>query len=134
MAKRAAEATPEDVAAALAAQDGVSQPSNEQLDLLLPSEGFEILSPPPPSAAAAPPAAPPEPTSLLGMSANEIDAFFITKFGASEDAQFDAMCKTELDELERLQGLADDARAAGVDDEAQGRGLYWSTAISRVVA
>ena len=121
--KRPAEGTSETVAAALASADAV-QPSDDQLDLLLPSEGYEVVPPP---------SHPLTITNPTRMSAAEVDAFFIARVGPFDKA-YDVMCKMQLEELEDLQGFADDVRAGGVDDDAQQKGLAWSTLISRIIA
>jgi len=115
--------TSETAAAALASP--TAQPTDEQLDLLLPSEGFEVVPPPTTQ--------PLSVTNPVKMSAADVDAFFIARLGPFDQA-YDVMCKMQIDELEDLQGIADDVRAGGVDDAAQQKGLDWSTLISRVIA
>ena len=88
---------------------------------MLPTEGFEVIARQPAS------------SDPVKMSAAEVDAFFIARVGPYEKA-YDVMCKMKLDELEELQGIADDIRAAGFDDAAQHRGLDWSTLISQIIA
>lgn len=113
--------TSETVAAALAST-AAAQPTDAQLDLVLPTDGFEVVKPP----------TQPSKTPLQ-MSAAEVDAFFAARLGPFDQA-YDIMCKMDLDELEGLQGIADDIRAAGLDNGAQQRGLDWSTLMSRVIA
>mmetsp|Transcript_1676 Transcript_1676/g.3837 ORF Transcript_1676/g.3837 Transcript_1676/m.3837 type:complete len:130 (-) Transcript_1676:181-570(-) len=115
--------TAETVAAALASADE-QQPTDEQLDLLLPTEGFEVIPPPSIQPASSDP---------LKLSAAEVDSFFIARVGPFAQA-YDVMCKMQLDELESLQGIADDIRTGGLDDAAQHRGLDWSTLISQIIA
>ena len=67
------------------------------------------------------------------MSADEVQAYFTARLGPPEKA-FDMMMKLDLDELEEIQGIADDVRAGGLDDAAQQRGLEWSTLISTFIA
>jgi hypothetical protein len=107
---------------ALLTSTAAAQPTDDQLDLVLPTEGFEVAAPPTQKT-----------TNPLQMSAAEVDAYFVARLGPFDQA-YDAMCKMKLDELEDLQGIADDIRAAGLDDGAQQKGLDWSTLISRVVA
>mmetsp|Transcript_70619 Transcript_70619/g.139973 ORF Transcript_70619/g.139973 Transcript_70619/m.139973 type:complete len:131 (-) Transcript_70619:391-783(-) len=116
--------TAETVAAALTSTNVTQLPTDEQLDLLLPSDGFEVV---------APPSTTPVNSDPLKMSAAEVDLFFIARVGPFDQA-YDVMCKMQLDELEDLQGIADNIRAGGLDDGAQQRGLSWSTLISRIVA
>ena len=125
-AKRSAESisggNSETVAAALASTTA-TQPTDEQLDLMLPTDGFEVVAPPPKASSSSP----------LQMSAAEVDAFFTSKLGNFDQA-YDNMCKMPLEELEDIQGIADDIRAAGLDNAAQQKGLDWSTLISQVIA
>ena len=114
--------TSESVAAALASESDVPQLTDEQLDLVLPTEGFEVVAPPSSQAK--------EP---IKMSADEVEAFFSARLGPADEA-YDKMCKMDMGELEQLQGIADDVFRAGLDDAAQQKGLDWSTLISTVIA
>ena len=111
--------TSEHVTAALASTAAASF-TDDQLDLVLPTDGFEVVPPP-------------TTTNPLQMSAAEVDAFFVARLGPFE-AAYDVMCKMPLDELEDLQGIADDVRAGGLDEAAQQKGLDWTTLMSRVIA
>ena len=84
--------TSETAAAALASP--TAQPTDEQLDLLLPSEGFEVVPPPTTQ--------PLSVTNPVKMSAADVDAFFIARLGPFDQA-YDVMCKMQIDELEDLQ-------------------------------
>ena len=128
MAKRPADSvsggTFDTVAAALASSDSdAPAPTDEQLDLLLPSDGFQVLALPASTQAKEP----------IQMTADEVHAFFTSRIGAPDEA-YDAMCNMDLNDLEELQGIADDIFRAGVDDAAQQKGLDWSTLISTVIA
>jgi len=115
--------TSEAVAAALASTAAV-QPTDEQLDLVLPNDGFEVVQRP---------AQPASSSNPLQMSAAKVDAFFIARLGTFDEA-YDVMCKMPLEDLEDLQGTADDIWKGGLDDGAQQKGLEWSTLMSRVIA
>ena len=127
MAKRSSDAV--DGAAVLASNDAVS---DTQLDDILPKDGFEIVAPPsqqpPPQQQQPPPQ-----KSPTAMTAAEVEAYFVAQLGTREEA-FDVMRTKSIDELEDIQGVADDVRAGGLDDAAQQVGLDWSTLISTYIA
>ena len=71
---------------------------------------------------------------LLTASASEVHSYFASRLGPTEEAAFEAMCQMDIDDLEELQGEADNVWKGGRDDEAQQAGLDWSTRISRYIA
>ena len=67
-------------------------------------------------------------------SASAVNAHFEAQLGATDDAQFAAMRKRRLEELEELQSLAEDVAASGMDAAAQQVGLEWATRIGAFIA
>ena len=70
----------------------------------------------------------------LLRSAEQASQYFQQVFGKTNDEIFQAMRGMTLDELETLQGFADDLSAGGMSDAAQQIGLDWSTKISTFIA
>ena len=127
--------------------------TDEQLDKLLPSDGFEIVAPPAGGGSGGTDSggsgggdngsgggggsgsgggneSSPEP---VFMSAEQVHAYFVAAIGPPEEA-FEKMRKMKIADLEDLQAVADEIAAAGASAEAQHAGLEWSTRISTVIA
>jgi len=97
--------------------------------------------------AAAPPKEPPETATLvppsdsaaspqqspLQMNAAEVEDFFRARLGPPETSH-KLMQDMSIEDLEDLQGIADDVSKGGNGKEAQLKGLEWSTLIGRFIA
>mmetsp|Transcript_4232 Transcript_4232/g.11935 ORF Transcript_4232/g.11935 Transcript_4232/m.11935 type:complete len:93 (+) Transcript_4232:29-307(+) len=71
--------------------------------------------------------------SPLTMSAEGVDAYFRARLGPPEDA-FKVMGNMRVEELEAIQGVADDVSKGGKDQTAKTTALEWSTLISTFIA
>ena len=71
---------------------------------------------------------------VAGLLSEPVNAHFEAQLGATDDAQFAAMRKRRLEELEELQSLAEDVAASGMDAAAQQVGLEWATRIGAFIA
>ena len=113
--------------------------TDEQLDMLLPSDGYEVVA-----ASAADrsnsststdaqqhgTALPQDP---LTFTVAQVEEYFVSRLGPAEDA-FDRMRTMSIPELEDLQGVADDISSGGAGADSQRAGLAWSTKISTFIA
>ena len=70
---------------------------------------------------------------LRGIASADVDAYFVSQLG-QPDRAFDAMLTMSVGDLEKLQGLADEVHADGLDEAARGIGLEWSTRIGSFIA
>jgi hypothetical protein len=135
--------TAESVQAALGS-DSTSTLTDEQLDLVLPSDGYSVLCAPGPTKTKRKTKSahgvlyPGEPQHL---SADEVEAFFVrgdsNLFGGFGDRNGDTFLRMQemtIPMLEELQGFADDVSAGATSADAQKVGLDWSTEISRFIA
>lgn len=123
----AADSTVED-----ALKDNDATLTDEQLDALLPSDGFEVVVKPSGDEKQKLLAGVKVPNDPLKMTADEVEAFFVAVFG--EGDPFDKMYTLDIAELEDLQGLADDINSGAESADAQKAGLKWSTQIAAFIA
>ena len=153
--------TAESVHAALCS-DATASVTDEQLDLVLPCQGYKLLDKPGPTEgqqesldsvqiqgeqqskqqskqhSAHGVIFPGHPQNL---SADEVEAFFVhgdgKHFGGFGDRNSDTFLRMQelsIPTLEEIQGFADDVSAGATSREAQMAGLKWSTEISRFIA
>ena len=110
--------------------------TDEQLDLVLPMEGFEIVAP---ASGQQQPQSTPAITreTVLqrqkDLSAQEVHAYFNSELGAFDSA-FTQLQKMSIEEVEALQGIAEQISVGAGSEEAQQAGFEWSVKIGSFIA
>ena len=130
--------TNDSVEAALASSSGPVTLTNDELDLVLPSQGFDVLQPPASGPSVAPRAPlvselENNPELQRQLSPEDVHAFFACNI-APPDAAFDRMRSMNLDELETLQGIADQISVGKASEESQKAAFEWSVRIGNFIA
>jgi hypothetical protein len=132
--------TADTVEAALGSVECVTL-TDDQLDLVLPTAGFDVILPMPGQAPAGPCASNVDEARALDgdavrqerMSAGEVREFFVRQI-ATPDRAMERMRGMSLAELELLQGIADQISVGGATDGSQKAALEWSVRIGNFIA